>query len=112
MNISIDDVLGLHLKGVFKFNGNTDSEFKGPIKRGLRILFWGNTDRKATSCSFIKDAQVTIGETMEVEIVVYVPKSIDKNIQIGEDYHIGLPLKSLGIFTITEIMGEWEEKIP
>lgn len=111
-NLNINQILGLHLKGYFLLIGNSESAFKGPIKRGLRLVMWGDSNRKATSCSFINDVDIKIGEECEVEVVILSPQSIDKEINIGETYSIGAPGILLGEFKLIEVIGKWIGRVP
>lgn len=110
--IDINNTLCIHLKGVFRLIGHPESDFIGPIKKGLRLVLWGDSFKKATSCSFVHDTNIKIGEKSILEIVILSPLSIDKRIQKGELYSIGIPGKKLGEFSITEIIGEWIGKVP
>lgn len=110
--MDINNKLCIHLKGDFNLTGHPESEFVGPIKKGLRLVLWGDSFKKATSCSFVYDTDIRIGETSTLEIVILSPLSIDKKIQKGELYSIGIPGKRLGEFKITEIIGEWVGKLP
>jgi len=101
----------LHLKGFFYLHGKSVLEFKGPIKKGLRMVIW-NTELRATSCSFVKNIDINIGDTAIVEIVISIPASIVNKIRIGEKYSIGNPGTEIGIFELKEIVGEWFGKAP
>ena len=109
---NIDNVIGLHLRGEFLFIGHQNSGFVGPIKKGLRLMLWGNSNKRVTSCSFVRDFPIKIGEKGYIEIVIASAKAIDKKIDIGQTYVIGTPEKKLGEFLITEIIGEWIGKVP
>jgi len=104
--------LCVHIRGTMYFHGNTNSKFSGPVKRGLRLLLWGNSDKKATSCSFVNDLSISIGESKVTEVIILSPKSIDKKIKIGDNYAIGFPQIKIGEFKISEILGEWKGKVP
>lgn len=107
-----NETLGLHLAGEFKLLGNSLSEFKGPIKKGLRLVMWGDSSKRATSCIFVKEMDMSIGETAAAEIIILSPQSIDKKIRIGETYSVGNPGIILGQFKIEKILGKWIGKVP
>jgi hypothetical protein len=102
----------IHLRGEFNFHGNLNSAFHGPIKKGLRLLFWGYSAKIATSCSFVTDAKMNIGDFEIVELVVLSPQSIDKKLSLEEVYLIGFPEIAIGEFKIKNILGIWEGKVP
>lgn len=112
MTKNVEQNLCIHLTGTLFLHGNSKSDFSGPIKKGLRLLLWGVSDTKATSCSFIHDLNVSRGESIFAEIVVLSPDSIDKKIEPGELYSVGFPQIKLGDFRIVDIRGIWEGKVP
>lgn len=104
--------LAIHLKGIFFLSGNNESNFIGPVKAGLRLVMWGNSDKKATSCVFINDVNIRIGVNAECEIVILSPQSIDKELLLGDKYTIGYPGIKLGDFLLEDILGQWQGKVP
>ena len=110
--IDIDTNSCVHLKGTITLLLNPKSKFKGPIKKGLRLLLWGTSELKATSCSFIEDLPISKGESAVTEIVVLSPISIDKKIEIGQVYSVGIPQIKLAEFKVLDILGIWVGKVP
>jgi len=106
------ETLCLHVKGQLVFFGNTSSNFAGPIKQGLRLVLWGISEKRATSCVFINDVNFIKGDRANAEIIILSSLSIDKKIKIGENYSIGLPGLKLAEFKIENIVGKWIKKIP
>ena len=113
MNASITNhSMGLILEGEIKLIGNPLSNFKGPIKKGLRVVLWGESEKRATSCVFTEDVDVALGETAKCEIVILSSQSIDKEIIVNEIYPIGNPGIKLAEFKVIKIKGNWEGKVP
>jgi hypothetical protein len=110
-NSNLYNGLYLHLKGSLKLNPIA-SKYGSHIRRGLRILFWGNSERKATSCSFIKPIEIHNAQIVEAEIIIFSSQSIDKEIRIGESYSIGEPMMKIGEFILEKVIGEWSGKVP
>ncbi len=108
----IQDTLCLHLKGQLIFWGSPSSNFVGPIKKGLRLVLWGNSDKRATSCVFINDVEFINGEKAEAEIIILSSLSIDRTIDVGASYSIGIPGIKLADFKIGYILGQWNKEIP
>lgn len=102
----------LRLRGEFDFHGNSNSNFRGPIKEGLRLLFWGSSNKIATSCSFVENYDIYIGGVGIVDLIILSPQSIDKKISLDDTYSLGFPEISIGEFKINEILGIWEGKVP
>jgi hypothetical protein len=107
---NIEQVLNLNIEGEINFIGNPHSSFNGPIKKGLRLVLWGNSSKQATSCAFIKGVEIQVGEKANWEIIILSPQSIDKEIKVGETYSIGNPGIKLCDFKVTKINGMWDGK--
>ena len=58
------------IRGIFHFFGNSDSNFKGPIRQGFRPIVWIDSVSKATSCSFLFDDEILKGQEREINIVI------------------------------------------
>lgn len=110
--IDIDTSLCVHLRGTLTLLLNPKSEFTGPIKKGLRLILWGTSELKATSCSFVEDLSISKGESAVTEIVVLSPISIDKKNEVGQVYSIGIPQIKLAEFKVLDILGIWVGKVP
>ena len=102
----------VHVYGKLTLHGSKNSIFKGPIKKGLRWLMWGNSSKIATSISFINNIDIAINEVKFAEIIIFTPQSIDKKIVTGEKYHLGILDTHIAEFEILKIVGIWEGKIP
>lgn len=103
----------VHLKGLFHFEGNPKSSFKGPIIRGNRPSVSIGLEGKATSCSIISDVNIEIGETKEIEIVVLNELQLGQKIEKGTILTVKSPIHKIGEFTVTEHLGRWQGgKVP
>ena len=102
------------LRGLFNFRGNPDSNFKGPIRKGFRPIVWLETVHKnATSCSFVSDVEITLGETKEVEVAVLNELQLEQKIKKGTVMHVGSTKHLIGELTVTEHLGVWKNgKVP
>lgn len=107
-----EETLCLHIKGELVFIGNPLSNFIGPIKKGLRLVLWGNSKKRATSCIFINDIDLVKEAKVNAEIIILSSLSIDKKIFVGENYSIGTPGVKLADFKIENIVGKWIKEIP
>lgn len=107
-----EETISLHIKGELSFIGNPLSNFSGPIKEGLRLVLWGNSEKRATSCIFINDIDLIKKARVNTEIIILSSLSIDKKIMVGEIYSIGIPGVKLADFKIENIVGKWIKEIP
>jgi hypothetical protein len=106
------EVICLHIKGIFYLKNKPSENFNNVIKRGLRLIAWKDSVFPPTSLSFIFDISLSVGEKKESQIVLLTPLETSKNIKPSDNFTIGYPNIELGEFIITEIIGEWEEKVP
>jgi hypothetical protein len=109
-NILVEEPISLHIKAKLKFHLNSGKEFKGILKRGVRLVMWGN--KKATSCSIVNDTFINKDSETSIDLVIFIIQSLDKPVAINETFKIGYPGIELGIFRITDIVGIWKGKIP
>jgi hypothetical protein len=107
-----NNTLCVHVKGGFFFKGSTKSTFTGPIRKGLRLVLWGSSIRRASSIAFVDDSNIAMGTYGTCEIVILSPQSIDKKMKLEDEYNIGIPGLQLGTFTLHKILGQWQGKIP
>lgn len=102
--------LQLHIKGVFRFTGNQESNFTGPVKRGFRPIAWGKDVQRSTSVSFVSNIEIELGATREVEIVLLSASSVDIEIAEGNVLSIGSVSHKIGEFQIKHVIGNWRDK--
>lgn len=107
-----NNLIGVHLRGTFFLRGHPESNFHGPIKRGLRVLLWADSSKHATSCSFVNDSDLYIGDVSVLDVVIGTPRSLENGLHVGNVYSVGFPGVAIGEFKLTEIVGEWTEKMP
>jgi hypothetical protein len=104
--------INLHVKGIFSFEKNLKSRFKGPVKKGFRPIVWIESRDCCTSCSFVLNTEIFVGEVKVTEIVVLSPNGLHKHIEIGTTLSVGSTVDEIGKFEIVEIIGYWTDKIP
>jgi len=46
-------------------------------------VLWGNSNKQAPSCAFIKGVEIHVGEKVNWEIIILSPESIDKEVKVG-----------------------------
>jgi hypothetical protein len=104
--------IGITAEGTIVLNGNINSSFKGPINKGLRLVLWGKSYKKATSIVFIEDINVIAGQEATGKIVLFSAESLDLAFKEGNKFYFGTPGIELGSFSVTKIIGKWEGKLP
>lgn len=95
------------LRGVFFFTGNPESNFKGPIKQGFRPIVWLETVHKSTSCSFISDIEISLGENKEIDLVLLNQLQLGHKIEKGTVLNVGSISRKIGEFKVAEHLGVW-----
>jgi hypothetical protein len=102
----------IHIQGLFDFWSDSDGNFKGPIKKGFRFIAWGKSKKKTTSASVVSNNEIKLGEVADVEIVLLNELSVDIKIEKGAVLSVGSTAYKIGEFTISKIIGYWNQKVP
>lgn len=102
------------LKGKFHFQPSKNSKFKKPISKGFRPVAWiDDIKNGATSCSFVSDVIIEVGEIKDIEIVLLNELQLKEDIVKGVKVCIGSTTEKIGYFIVIENLGQWEEgKVP
>lgn len=107
-----DEQLLLHLQGTLLNFRSVPEIFSGVIKKGLRLVLWGNSEKRYTSCVFISELDMRNREKASTEIIILSGKSIDKEIVENDIYSIGIPGTKIADFKVNKILGKWNGKVP
>ncbi len=106
------------IRGVFHFIDNTEYNFKGPMRKGLRPIAWYTQVKgEATSCALISDVVIRPGEKKEVDIFILNEFQLRHPIKKGMVLSIGSlshsKVNKFGEFEVLEYLGEWQGgKVP
>ncbi len=101
------------IQGVFHFEGNHESKFRGPITKGFRPIVWIDSINKSTSCSFISDGEIFQGQRKEVNIVILNQLALDRMITEGAILNIGSIKHKIGELIVNKHLGFWRgDKLP
>lgn len=107
-----NNTICLHIRGVILLRDNLNPLYAGVLKRGVRLILWGDYPTKATSISFIHDIEIQIGESRNCEIVILSPQSTGTVLKEDNTYSVGTPGHVIGELTIRSFVGRWEGKVP
>lgn len=102
----------LQVRGIILLRDNLNPLYAGVLKRGVRLLLWGDYPTSATSISFIHDIEIQIGESRNCEIVILSPQSTRTVLKENDTYSVGTPGRVIGELTILSFVGKWEGKVP
>ena len=106
------------IRGIFHFIRNSEYNFKGPMRKGLRPIVWyTKVEGEATSCALISDIEINEGQSKEVELFILNELQLQHLIKKRMVLNIGSigssKVNKFGEFEVLEHLGEWQGgKIP
>ncbi len=106
------------IRGMFHFIKNSEYNFKGPMRKGLRPIVWyTKVEGEATSCALISDLEINEGESKEVQFLILNELQLRHPIKRGMVLNVGSigrsKVNKFGELEVLEHLGEWQGgKVP
>jgi hypothetical protein len=106
-------VKSILLRGNFHFIENSEYNFKGPMRRGLRPIVWySKIEGEATSCALISNTEIKEGETKKVDLFILNEMQLKTPLRKGMTLNIGSighsKVNKFAEFKVLEHLGEWQ----